>query len=367
MPPTTGGVTTFMLNLMASQLSEQFAFIPFTTSRPAKKNVINNYGYAAMFRGGTRRVLLGGIITLWNLGRFPFVVASTRADIVQIQASDYQAFWESAIYAVMARLLGRVVLLRIGGAFDQFHGSAPRFAQRLIASTLRLPQGVIAQSEFAKRYIVSAGRRSKIAVVPNWSSRPVYDGPRQANDPPVCLFVAGSDAHRKGVEEVLAAAARLQKQGCTARLHLLALSPALMAAVSELGLSNVIAKEGPVPHAELLDMMRGSEIFLLPSHGEGFPNSLIEAMAAGMSPIATPVGAVPEIASASGVVLVPVGDATALADAISRLAGDPGLRRTVSASARETVRRRFVPQVALFALGDLYQAALPRFGVEPRQ
>ena len=52
MPPTTGGVTTFMLNLMASQLSERFAFIPFSTSRPPRENVTNNYGYAAMIRGG---------------------------------------------------------------------------------------------------------------------------------------------------------------------------------------------------------------------------------------------------------------------------------------------------------------------------
>ena len=367
MPPTTGGVTTFMLNLINSKLDERFAFISFSTSRPPKKNVANNYGYAAMFRGGIGRVLLGGVITLWNLGRFPISVLSTHADIVQIQASDYQAFWESAAYALMARMLGRIVLIRIGGAFDQFHGNAPRVARRLIGLTLRLPHGVIAQSEFAKQYIVSAGRRSTIAVVPNWSSRPVYDAPRQANEPPVCLFVAGSDAYRKGVEEVLAAAVRLQEQGCPAKLHLLAMTPALVATVRDLGLTNVVAKDGPVPHADLLDIMRCSEIFLLPSHGEGFPNSLIEAMAAGMSPIATPVGAVPEIASTAGVMLVPVGDSTALADAISRLTGDPALRDTLSASARDTVRRRYMPEVALSALLDLYRDVLAPSARAPRE
>ena len=367
MPPTTGGVTTFMLNLMASHLDETFAFIPFSTSRPPKQNVTNNYGYAAMFRGGLRRVLLGALITLWNVARFPIVLLSTGADIVQIQASDYQAFWESAVYAIMARLLGRIVLFRIGGAFDQFHGSAGPTARRLIAATLRLPDGVIAQSEFAKQYIAAAGRKATITVVPNWSSRPVYDAPRPVNDPPVGLFVAGSDAHRKGIEEVLTAASRLQDQGCAVRLHLLAMSPALVARVLELGLSNVVAREGPVPHAELLDIMRRVEIFLLPSHGEGFPNSLIEAMAAGMAPVATPVGAVPEIASASGAVLVPVRDAAALADAIARLAGDPELRRTVSENARETVRRRFMPQAALSGLHELYQDTLARAARAPRR
>ncbi len=364
MPPTTGGVTTFMLNLMASHLREEFDFVPFSTSRPPKRNVTDNYGYGAMFRGGLRRVLLGAAITLWNVARFPAKVLTTRADIVQIQASDYQAFWESAVYAILARLLGRVVLMRIGGAFDHFHGHAAPFARRLIGAALRHPDGLIAQSDFARQYLVAAGRRSGITVVPNWSSRPVFDAPRPDRQSPVCLFVAGSDAHRKGIEEVLAAAARLQQQGSPATLHLLAMSPVLVARVAELGLANVVAREGPVPHPQLLDIMRDADIFLLPSHGEGFPNSLIEAMAAGMAPVATPVGAVPEIASDAGVVLVPVRDPVALADAIARLAADPELRRDVGAKARDTVRHRFMPQAALSGLGALYRDALAQSGAQ---
>ncbi len=364
MPPTTGGVTTFMLNLMASHLRDGFDFVPFSTSRPPKRNVTNNYGYGAMFRGGLRRVLLGAAITLWNVARFPATVLTARVDIVQIQASDYQAFWESAVYAALARLLGRIVLMRIGGAFDHFHGHAGPFARRLIAAALRSPDGLIAQSEFAKQYLVAAGRRSGITVVPNWSSRPVYDGVRSGDRPPVCLFVAGSDAYRKGIEEVLAAAAHLQAQGCTATLQLLAMSPALVARVAELGLANVVAREGPVPHAQLLDIMRDADIFLLPSHGEGFPNSLIEAMAAGMAPIATPVGAVPEIASDGGVIVVPARDPAALAGAIARLAGDPECCRDVSAKARDTVRHRFMPHAALSGLGALYGDALANSGAQ---
>ena len=53
--------------------------------------------------------------------------------------------------------------------------------------------------------------------------------------------------------------------------------------------------EGPAEHGRVLELMCKADVFLLPSHGEGFPNSLVEAMAAGMASVVTPVGAVPEM------------------------------------------------------------------------
>ena len=55
---------------------------------------------------------------------------------MQVQASDYQAFWESAAYVLDGQaMLGKPVVLRIGGAFDVFFADSPPFApRRLIAS-----------------------------------------------------------------------------------------------------------------------------------------------------------------------------------------------------------------------------------------
>src|SRR6267143_1184685 len=67
-PPTKGGVTTFMRNVVNSPLKEQYDFIPFTTSRPGKRNIKgDNYGYFAIFRGGLKRVAQGILITLRHL------------------------------------------------------------------------------------------------------------------------------------------------------------------------------------------------------------------------------------------------------------------------------------------------------------
>ena len=120
MPPTKGGITTFMLNLMASYLNEQFEFVPYTTTRPPKRDVIDNWGYAAVLRGGPVRIFQGILLTVGRLISFPYFVISRRIDLVQIQASDYQVFWEGVVYAILARVVGRPVLLRIGGSSTCF-------------------------------------------------------------------------------------------------------------------------------------------------------------------------------------------------------------------------------------------------------
>jgi glycosyltransferase involved in cell wall biosynthesis len=360
LPPTKGGVTTFMLNLMGSFLAERFEFIGFTTSRPPKKNTFDNYGYAAMFRGGIGRVITGIAVTLFHVAIFPFSLVVRRIDIVQIQASDYQAFWESALYVIWSRLLGRPIIMRIGGAFDVFYANSSPPVRNLIRRTLRLPHCVIAQSEMSRDYLVRAGRDRPIFVLPNWPKDSAIRDPVPNVGDPICLFVAGSDAKRKGADEVLAAAKILSENGNRVRFHFMAVAPVLEERIRALALKNVFQVEGFVSQDRVLDAMTHSDIFLLPSHGEGFPNSLIEAMACAMPSIVTPVGAVPEIARGGGARVVAVGDGAALAHEIAVLAADARLRRSTGAEARANLQRRYTAERVLPGLANLYLSLLGR-------
>lgn len=361
MPPTKGGVTTFMLNLMASPLAAEVAFVPFTTSRPPKKDVTENWGYRSMLCGGVRRIVTGVAVTAWHLLSFPAAVVRHRIDLVQVQASDYQVFWESAVYVALAKLLRRPVLMRIGGAFDLFAGGASPLERRLIGRVLRMPEVVIAQSAYAERIIRGAGRVGEITVLPNWiRTMPVAASP--AGEGPECLFIAGLEARRKGIEDVLAAVQILAERGLALRLHIIAATPGLAARIAPLRLPGVTT-EGPAGHDRVLELMSRFPIFLLPSHGEGFPNSLVEAMAAGMACVATPVGAVPEMAEGGGVMMVPVGDAPALAEAIEALVSDGARRVQLGEAARRTVAARYTASVALSGLAAAYEKLSGRLGV----
>ncbi|HET7233818.1 MAG TPA: glycosyltransferase family 4 protein [Longimicrobium sp.] len=105
------------------------------------------------------------------------------------------------------------------------------------------------------------------------------------------------------------------------------------------------------------NVMRALDVLVLPSFVEGAPNVVQEAMAAGIAVIATAVSGTPELVrSGEHGLLVPPGDAPALASAIARLAGDAELRARLAAAGHARVRAEFTLERML----DRYEALLAR-------
>src|SRR2546423_5303538 len=93
--------------------------------------------------------------------------------------------------------------------------------------------------------------------------------------------------------------------------------------------------------------MESLDVFVLPSFAEGTPNGMIEAMAHGVPVIATKVGGIPDVLDADSGILVPPGDAAALADAMLRLAQDPKRRKEMGEAAKKRYEALFTPKVVL--------------------
>lgn len=95
-------------------------------------------------------------------------------------------------------------------------------------------------------------------------------------------------------------------------------------------------------------LIRGSDLFVLPSRMEGLPTALLEAMAVGTPVVASEVGGVPE-AVEDGVcgVLVPPEDAEALAGAISSVLTDRGLRASMAENALRRIEEEYCWEAVL--------------------
>lgn len=334
-----------MQAIAGSSLADRHNIVPFTTTRPASAKVATAYGYRAMFRGGLSHFLSSALVTAGHVAAFPF--ASRRVDLVQVQTSDFQAFWESAVYVVIARLAGKPVIMRLGGSFDYFYSASSALARALIRRVLQWPDRLIVQSEYWRKLIGELGRATGVVVLPNWISDHIIAPAHAGNEIPVCMFLAGSEAKHKGVEEVLGAMRALKAAGAQVRFRILAAVASLSEDIERAGLSDMAEVEGYVSRERVLDAMRAADIFLLPSRGEGFPNSLLEAMASGAAAIVTPVGAVPEIVGAGAGIIVPVRDSDALAEAIARLGGDKKLRECIVRRAQTLLRARYTESAVL--------------------
>jgi glycosyltransferase involved in cell wall biosynthesis len=103
------------------------------------------------------------------------------------------------------------------------------------------------------------------------------------------------------------------------------------------------------------------DVSVLCSSSEGFPNSLIEAMAAGRPVVATPVGGMIDVVvdNVTGI-LVPVDDPAPLIGALQMLEADPLLRTRLGEAGREAVRMRFHQDIIIEKLSALYEMLAAR-------
>ena len=114
--------------------------------------------------------------------------------------------------------------------------------------------------------------------------------------------------------------------------------PALERRVGEHRLDERVRFLGTVPRETVLRLFRAADASVLPSAWENFPHTVVEALAVGCPVIATAVGGVPEVVrDGENGLLVPPGDAGALADAIERFFGDASLRERLHGGAAQSV------------------------------
>jgi glycosyltransferase involved in cell wall biosynthesis len=177
------------------------------------------------------------------------------------------------------------------------------------------------------------------------------------------LVFAGHVIPAKGVRELVEACVRLSDS----RLVLEIIGPAqhgfkkeLERIAAQMRNGDWLRLLGPVKHEESIRHIAAADMFILPSHTEGMPNVVLEAMACGRTILSTTVGAVPEMLDIGGPeecgVCVPAKDMGALAEAI-RMLSDNGKRRAeLGARARRRAERLYSVPVGCAQLLDLWRS-----------
>ncbi len=319
--------------------------------------------YVATHRFGSRWTKAWAALCGW--ARAARRLHELDAPLVHVHVSIGASFWRKSVICLLARLAGRPYLLHVHGDFEGFYEECSRPARRLIREVMARAALVLVVCDAWRVTLERICPQARVEVLPNAVALPPRDAPRRPADSQATLFFLGDVIRTKGIYDLAHAFARIA--GRFPRLKLVYAGAGELEEVRRLASRLELADriecigwlEAQRKHAELA----GATIFVLPSHLEGVPMSLLEAMAWGLPAIATSVGGVPEVIDPNvNGLLVPPHDIDALAAAIARLMSEPGLRARLGRAARETIAARFALGPTVERLIGIYR----RFGIEPR-
>lgn len=353
-PPTIGGIARWTQGILESDLAEEFAIEVFDTSPPREDSL----------SGRSRFTFRRALASLIMLVRFSKMTVGRRPRFVHINTSYHWAFPRDGLMVWIAWLFGARTALHLhGGDFEAFYSSCRGPLRAFARRTLQRVDVVISITRDTQDFLRRQLAREDALYLPNFvrlehfSPRiPEADVQQTARTArPVEVLFVGWIIEEKGVAELLEAARAIPD----VRVSLAGPSdPDFLARIDHLlgELQDRVSLLGSLPHAAVVDLYARSDVFALPTHREGFPNVIIEAMASGLPVITTPVGAIPEIIDdeVEGF-LVAVGDVETLRDRLERLSGDERLRAWMGERGRRRVCEHFSLERVVRQLSDVYR------------
>lgn len=273
--------------------------------------------------------------------RLARLIAAERPDIVHA----FLGFANVAA-SLVGRLLGVPVVI---WSYRDVEVWKTRPQWLLDRAALRWADAVTCCSDAVRRFVLAHvnGQGAKFATIHNGVDVEAFRTPQAVSRPalglrdgvPVVGTVARLDEPKKGLAVLLQALAELASRSDVPDWQVLLVGdgPArarLERAAAELGLARRVIFAGQ--RRDVPSVLPVLDLFVCPSLYEGFGIAIVEAMAAERPVVASAVGGVPEIVvDGETGLLVPVGDASALADAIHRLLRDPELARRMGARGRD--------------------------------
>ena len=323
------GVTTHLNSLFGSRLATRFDLLHFQVGSEGRRE-----GLA----GRMARLALSPL-------QLAAAIARHGVGLVHINTSlNAKAFWRDLAYVAAAKLCGARVLYQVhGGAWHEFEKSGGVFGA-LMRRMLHGPDVVVVLSREQLAAFRDAAPGQAIEIVPNGIDCAPYVRYNRAApevDAPLRLIYIGRLVPGKGLLEAIEALRLARSMSVNARLVIAGNGPEeprLRQYARDAGLAREVSFVGAAHGEHKAQLLAQADALVLASYTEGLPYSLLEGMAAGVVPIVTPVGAIPDVVGDGehGLVVAPR-DAEAIAQAIAALAADRAHLLRMSAACRKRI------------------------------
>jgi glycosyltransferase involved in cell wall biosynthesis len=287
------------------------------------------------------RALVRLLPYLWSLWR-----SAGRADVMHVLANSG---WAWHLFAAPAVWIGRlrnvpVIVNYRGGEAEAFMRTAPRH----VPATLRMAKAIVAPSPFLQRVFHDLGFEP--VTVPNFVDldRFVPGRPRDFGSAPHLVVTRNLEAIYD-VATAMRAFARIRERFASATLSVAGIGPeraSLEALAVELGIDDVVALPGRIDAEHMPALYASADCMLNPSRVDNMPNAILEAFASGVPVVSTNAGGIPDMVDdGRSALLVPVGDAEAMAQQALRVLSDRALAASLRSHGLQAVERYAWPVI----------------------
>jgi glycosyltransferase involved in cell wall biosynthesis len=262
-------------------------------------------------------------------------LARRAYDLAHVDVYSGAAFRWAEWVTWLLRAMGKPFVLTLhGGNLPEFARTQPRRVARLLLSA----NAVTAPSRYLAA--VMHGVRPDVRVIPNSLEIEAYRYVERQKPRPKLMWLR---TFHRIYDPALAVRVLARVASHVHDAHLTMVGPdkdgtlaVVRAEAQRLGVLDRVLFTGGVPKADVADWLAKGDIFLNTTTVDNVPVSVLEAMATGLPVVSTAVGGIPYVLQhEQHALLVPAGDAEAMAEAVRRLLVEPGLAARLSRNGRE--------------------------------
>lgn len=271
--------------------------------------------------------------------------AADPSMIVHVNMCEYGSTLRKLPIVCLARALGAHAVIHLHGAEVKTMFEAwPAWLRRLFRQAVARADRIVVLGNSWKEFLCETVgiSREQVVIIPN--AVPVPAAPhRPVKDRCRVLFL-GRLEERKGADRLLAALhdPAMAEIDCDVVMAGDGAIDFYRDMARSLGVEGRVRFTGWLDRPAVVELMANSDVLVLPSLNEGLPMAILEAMANGLAVVTTPVGAITDVIRDEQTgLLVPPGDAAALARALRRVVTDSALRDRLGQQARALAQAEF--------------------------
>lgn len=356
-PPPIGGIGAFNQLLLASSLPTRVNLRFVRTSAQNRALARTGSFTASNF-----------VAAVQDCARFAMAAIAHRPHVSHITTAFGLSFVKNSVCVAVARLLGSRVLLHPHCSYSILYTERSRIWKSYFRQVIRLTQGVVALSR-EWNSLSSVMPACQVYEFPNaldlvrYREAAVRHLAPERNGNALRVLYLGYLGRAKGSFDLIEAAAdlRLKSDGVAIDLVGDELTPGELQPIKEriqaLGLSESVRVHPFAVGSVKASFFQQADIFVYPSHHEGMPMAVLEAMACALPIVATSVGGLPDIVH-QGVngFLVPPGQPAAMASALHDLCLHGNLRSSMGRNAYQIASEQFDIEDRVGQLVEIYRA-----------